>query len=93
MAPPDAPITENSEGGAVARIDSAVERKYGRIIDSPFLGTFPPGRIDTILDHFKEIVLEQNGILIRKGEMNLNLYIVFEVELAVVDGGVRLATL
>ena len=70
----------------MASIDDARE------VGVPFIRTFPPGRIDTILDHFREITLEQGGVLIRKGEMNLNLYIVFDGELNIEDGGVHIGT-
>jgi len=79
--------------GAVASIDSAVEKVYGKIIDSPFLRILPAGQIDTILSHFKEISLDKGATLIRKGEQNLNFYLVVEGKLLVEDDGILLASL
>jgi len=79
--------------GAVASIDSAVEKAYGKSIDSPFLRILPTGQIDTILSHFKEISLEKGATLIRKGEQNLNFYLVVEGKLLVEDDGILLASL
>ncbi len=66
---------------------------YGKIVDCPLLQALPPEQIGTVLGHFREIVLEEEVVLIRKGEKNLNLYIVFDGELVVESGGVHLATL
>lgn len=78
---------------AGARIDTAVTIRMGKVIDSEFLGTFPPDKIDLILDSFRVIELEADSVLIAKGEMNLNLYIIIEGQLSVEDGAVQLATL
>ncbi len=71
-----------------ASIDSAVEKAYGRIVDSAFLRALPADRIHILLPNFKEIRLEKGATLIRKGEQNLNLYIVIEGELIVEDNGI-----
>lgn len=76
-----------------ARIDSAVAIRMGRVIDSEFLSTFPSGKIDEILDAFRVIELEPGMVLIQKGEMNLNLYIVMDGQMMVEDGAVQLAFL
>lgn len=86
-------VEESRLTGASAIIDSAVKGRYGKVLDSPFLKTFPAEEIDSILKQFKEVNLEKGGVLIRKGETNLNLYIILEGELGVEDGGVHLATL
>jgi CRP/FNR family cyclic AMP-dependent transcriptional regulator len=80
-------------GGAVAQIDSAVLKMYGKIVECFLLQALPPDQIDIISGHFREIVLEKDAVLISKGEKNLNLYIVFDGELIVESGGVHLATL
>jgi len=81
------------QGGAVTTIDPAPEEKYGKIIDSPFLKMLPSDKIDTVLSHFEEILLDQGTVLIRKGEQNLKFYLVFEGELLVEDDGIILETL
>jgi hypothetical protein len=70
-----------------------VERRYGRIIDSSFLRVFPHNEIESILDHFEEISVDEGEILIAEGKKNRNLYIIVSGELVVEDGGVVLATL
>ncbi len=84
---------ENHVPKAGASIDSAVEKAYGRIVDSAFLRALPVDRIDALLPYFKEIRLEDGAILIQKGEQNLNLYIVIEGELVVEDNCIVQANL
>ncbi len=83
----------NDGGIAVAQIDSAVLKIYGKIVNSSFLQALPSNQIESILGHFREIILEVGAVLIPEGEKNLNLYIVFDGELSVESGGVYLATL
>lgn len=89
----DVSFGDNGRGGAVAQIDSAILKMYGKIIDCPLLRAIPPDKVKIMLGHLQEIMLEEGAILIRKGEKNLNLYIVFDGELVVETGGVHLATL
>ncbi|MCP4339934.1 MAG: DUF4388 domain-containing protein [Desulfobulbaceae bacterium] len=97
LVEPDVSIADLSggrkDGQAVAKIDSAVLKMYGDIVDSSLLRALPPDQVEIILSQFREIILEEGTVLIRKGEKNLNLYIVFEGELVVESGGVHLATL
>ncbi len=84
LVPPDA-LAEMAAGeGAVARMESPA-RRAAWIVDSPLLKTLEPGQIETVLDHFREITVEEGVVLIKKGEKNLNLYIVLEGELVVED--------
>lgn len=92
-ASPDSVLKKEPAETTVARIDSAMRTRCGKIINSSFLRTFPSEEIDSILSHFKEIDLEKGAVLIRKGEKNLNLYIVVDGELVVEDGGVHLDNL
>ncbi len=80
-------------GGAVTKIDSVVLEMYGKIVDCSLLQALPSDQVENILSHFREILLDEGAVLIRKGEKNLNLYIVAEGELFVESGGVHLATL
>ncbi len=84
---------ENREDGTVKTLELARGNSYRRIIDNPFLKTLQSDQIDTVLSHFKEITLDQGEVLIRKGEQNLNFYLVFEGELLVEDDGILLETL
>lgn len=84
---------DTEQDRAVAHVDSVVERRYGRIIDSSFLRVFPHNEIESILDHFEEISVDEGEILIAEEKKNRNLYIIVSGELVVEDGGVVLATL
>lgn len=79
--------------GAVAAIKTVSKQFGATLLDSPFLKAIPPDKFETLSPHLHEIFVEQGTVLIRKGEQNLNLYIVAEGELRVEDGGVQLATL
>ena len=76
-----------SEEGAGARIASETAGIAAGVIDSPFLRLFPVEQIESILAQFNEIIVEEGAVLIRKGETNLNLYIVISGELLVEEGG------
>ncbi len=91
----DGNVGNDDQGGGsvVAQVDSAVLETYRKIVNCSFLGALPTDHVKSILDHCREITLEVGAILIRKGEKNLNLYIVFDGELIVESGGVHLATL
>jgi CRP-like cAMP-binding protein len=79
-------LQEEAAGeGIVARIETPAKRIGGKIVDSPLLKTLQPEQIETVLDQFREITVEEGMVLIRKGEKNLNLYIIAEGELVVED--------
>jgi len=82
-----------SGAGAVAQVDSAVLERYGDIVDCSLLQAVPQEQVEILLSQFQEILLEEGTVLIRKGEKNCNLYIVYKGELQVESGGVQLATL
>ncbi len=92
-APGETHIVNNKEAGAVARLESSLLKTYGNIINCPLLQALPPDQLESVLGLCQEIVLSEGAILIRKGQKNYNLYIVFEGELIVESGGVHLATL
>lgn len=71
-----------------AKIATDREKPYGTV-DSPFLRTLPPGQVEELLSHFQEIGIEEGDVLIRKGAMNLNLYLVCSGQLFFEEGGQR----
>jgi CRP/FNR family transcriptional regulator, cyclic AMP receptor protein len=79
--------------GAVAAIESATKQFSAKLFDSPLLKVISPDELEGVSKHLREIFVEEGTVLIKKGEQNLNLYIVVEGELCVEDGGVHLATL
>lgn len=86
-------VESTSRGRAVVPIDPGILKKYGNIVHCALLQALAPDQVENVLGHFQEIMLEEGAIIIRKGEKNLNLYIIFEGELIVLSGGVHLATL
>jgi CRP-like cAMP-binding protein len=83
----------NRRESIVAHIDSAVLKMHGKMVECPMMHAIPPDQVDIMLSLFQEIVLEEGAVLIKKGEKNLNLYIIFDGELLVENGGVQLAML
>ncbi len=79
--------------GAVAAIESTSKPVISRLLVSPLLKAIHPDELESVYKYLREIFFEKGSVLIRKGEQNLNLYIVVEGELRVEDGGVCLATL
>jgi hypothetical protein len=72
-----------------ARFQTEGERPYANILDSPFLQALPAGKVDETLSNFQEINIPEGEVLIRKGELNHNLYLVCAGELSLDEGGQR----
>jgi len=86
-------VDDDNNKESVSHIVSAALTLDGKAVDCPLLQAVPPNLVETVLSHFKEIVLEEGAVLIRQGEKNYNLYIVFDGELTVESGGAYLDTL
>ncbi|MFW2368276.1 MAG: DUF4388 domain-containing protein [Desulforhopalus sp.] len=84
---------EAEQDSAAAHIDAAVMTRYGTVIESAFLRVFPPEEIESILDDFEELFIDEGETLIDQGKKNINLYIIVSGKLVVEDGGIPLATL
>lgn len=83
---PDQPHNARVEEGSMARIDSGELRMSRGVATGSFLRALPPEHIETILRYFREITVEEGRVLIKKGEANINLYLVSSGELLVEDG-------
>lgn len=79
--------------GAAAAIELAAKQVGSNLLHGPLFKVILPGELNILLQHLHEIFVEEGTVLIRKGEKNLNLYIVVEGELRVDDIGIHLATL
>jgi len=76
-----------------ASIDPVRKNRYDGIIDSPFFRLLSVEQVDMILANFREISLDEGTALIRKGEQNLNVYLVYKGKLRVEDDGIFSETL
>ena len=86
--------SENSvAGGSAPAIDGAVRGIKEKIGGTPFLRSLPGGQADRILSQFDKVSFKEGAVLIKKGEPNLNLYLVVDGELLVEDETLFLATL
>ena len=85
-------IATDTADGAISTANPAVAEIRERIGSTPFIRSFPADRIDTILASFRRVSFEEGAILMRKGEQNLNLYLVVDGELIVEDDAIILAT-
>lgn len=74
-------------------LDSAQQSLLGKIITCSLFRTVPPRRLREMLEYFREERISQDHILIRKGEPNLNLYVIVSGEISVVDGFVTITKL
>jgi len=79
--------------GEEVPLNSEEQALLGRIIDCPLFRTVPPGYLREMLGYFREEIIKEGRVLIRKGEPNLNLYILLSGELSVDDGPVNISTL
>lgn len=88
----DASSTEKGQG-TIARIESSVLKMYGKIFDCDLLQSIRADQLEVLFRHFKEIVLQEGELLIKKGQKNHNVYLIFDGELAVESDGTQLAVL
>jgi hypothetical protein len=74
------------EEGSVAKIDSGELKTSRSVAAGSFLRVLPTEHVGEILRYFTEICVEETKVLIKKGEANVNLYLVSSGELLVEDG-------
>ena len=79
--------------GTDVQIDPAMQILYEQVSSAELFQSFSEKELLQILSHFRVIDFVQEGLIIKKGELNLNLYMVVAGELVVEDEGVSLATL
>jgi CRP-like cAMP-binding protein len=91
---PEETFQSNQAGaGAAPHVAAAVLESLDKLSDCPLLQAIPVEQRELLYNHFRQITLEEDAVLIRQGENNLNLYIIVDGELAIETGGVHLATL
>ena len=84
----------NSEkAGSDVQIDPATQILSEQIKGAELFQSFSDEEYLDILSHFKVIDFIKDGLIIKKGELNLNFYMVVAGELVVEDDGVPLASL
>ena len=76
----------DNQSGVTARLDPGVDRARNLLLTSPLLAGLPGEQSDAVLAEFREITLDAGEVLIRRGEKNLNIYMVAEGGLEVEDG-------
>jgi len=74
-------------------LDPEKQELLDKIIDCQLFRTVSPENLKEVLEYFRQIKLMCGGILIRKGEPNLDLFIILDGELSVDDGPVHISTL
>jgi virulence-associated protein VagC len=84
---------EITREGAAAVIEPVAKQARSKLLNSPLFKVISPADIENLIQHLNEVFIDEGAVLIRKGEQNLNLYIVLDGELRVEDMGVHLATL
>ena len=84
---------QNVSNGSDVQIDPATQILLEQIKNAEVFKSFSEKELYEILLNFKVIDFVKDGLIIKKGELNLNLYVVVAGELVVEDDGVPLATL
>lgn len=79
--------------GSDVQIDPAMQVLFEQIRNAELFRSFSEKELYKILKNFKVIDFVKDGLIIKKGELNLNLYVVVAGELVVEDDGVPMATL
>lgn len=79
--------------GSDVQLDPATQILAQQIKSAELFHSFSEREFTNILRNFKVIDFVQDGLIIKKGELNLNLYVVVSGELVVEDDGVPLAFL
>ncbi len=81
------------EGPAATLASRARSQVDPMLKDNPLLRLLSATECEALLGETQEIAVDSGAVLIRKGEKNLNLYILLSGQLRVEDVGVHLATL
>ncbi len=84
---------EESPEMVVARIQSAMQAIHGRNINSTFLQSIPPERINPVLQKFQEVAVPEKTIIVHQGEPNPNLYLILSGKFNVENSGQKIAEL
>lgn len=79
--------------GSDVQIDPAMQVLFEQIKNAELFQSFSEKELYEVLKYFKVIDFVKDGLIIKKGELNLNLYMVVAGELVVEDDGVPMATL
>lgn len=79
--------------GSDVQVDPALQVLAEQMNSAELFKNFSENELYEIMTHFKVIDFVQDGLIIKKGELNLNLYVIVAGELVVEDDGVPLATL
>lgn len=90
LIPATADATIGDEGVVLGAEQQAL---LGRIVDCPLFRTVPPGRLREMMEFFREERLKKGRILMRKGEPNIDLFVILSGKLSVDDGPVHISTL
>lgn len=86
--------TAGTGEGAAATLASRAKAQIDPMLkDIPLLRLLSETECEALLGEMREIAVDSGAALIRKGERNLNLYILVSGQLRVEDVGVHLATL
>ncbi|MDK9705849.1 MAG: DUF4388 domain-containing protein [Desulforhopalus sp.] len=86
-------VTAAGVVGTVATVGLHWKLTESSALEWPLFKLIPKEEIVSMSGHLREISLQEGCVLIRKGEKNLNLYIVIAGEFRVEDGELLLATL
>lgn len=86
-------VTIIGEAGTVAAIGLHGKLTENSALGWPLFQIIPQEEIVAMSGHLREISVQEGCVLIKKGEKNLNLYIVIAGEFRVEDGELHLATL
>jgi CRP-like cAMP-binding protein len=79
--------------GNDVQLDPATQVLLEQVRNTELFQSFSEKQLPDIISHFRVIDFVKDGLIIKKGELNLNLYVVVAGELVVEDDGVPLATL
>ena len=74
-------------------LNSEEQDLLGRIIDCPLFRTVPPEYLREMLGCFREVKIPQGRSLIRKGEPNVDLFVILAGEFSVEDGPINITNL
>lgn len=84
---------KNKDKGSDVQVDPATQILFEQMRGTELFQPFSEKELIETLSHFRVIDFVKDGLIIKKGELNLNLYMVVSGELVVEDGGVELAAL
>lgn len=75
------------QGRGTSRMQALLQELHGRKVASPFLDALPPGKMNSIMEKFRQVTVPKKTLLVQEGEINHNIYLILTGVFVIESGG------